>query len=180
MIHDLGNKREMVHEIFEMKPFKVICEPLVLTLAYVGMIGPLATPYTLHPGPKGDEVRHINIRLHFFFPPALYLFHSHFLRPPSPLQCFWSSLWPSSTWLHCFTTSNSSDMSTKRFLQYKRNYHLGNTECNFVINPILILIILVSFLFMFHEKNWQYFILDIQGTDKIHHRGLWRRGSPIM
>ena len=57
MIHDLGNKREVVHEIFKMKPFKVICEPLVLTLAYVGMIGPLATPYTLHPGPKGDEVR---------------------------------------------------------------------------------------------------------------------------
>ena len=76
MIHDLGNKGEMVHEIFEMKPFKVICEPLVLTLAYVGMIGPLATPYTLHPGPKGDEVRHINIRLHFFFPlPCIFSIH---------------------------------------------------------------------------------------------------------
>ena len=35
---------------------QVICEPLVLTLAYVGMVGPLSTTEALHPGPKGDKV----------------------------------------------------------------------------------------------------------------------------
>ena len=41
---------------FEIIVPQVICEPLVLTLAYVGMVGPLSTPDILYPGPRGDKV----------------------------------------------------------------------------------------------------------------------------
>ena len=59
---DAWSKNTMYYNVLYM--VQVICEPLVLTLAYVGMVGPLSTPDTLHPGPKGDKVPFFGMQYH--------------------------------------------------------------------------------------------------------------------
>ena len=35
---------------------QVVCEPLVVTLAYLGVVGPLARPALFYPGARGEQV----------------------------------------------------------------------------------------------------------------------------